>query len=128
MEERICPLCGKSFTPKMHGHTRKFCFECSPPYDKTKGRSQNLTGMRHALKRHLVAYKGGKCEICGYNKCVSALQFHHINPSDKDFTISESLRLNDFDIEKYHKEVDKCILVCANCHAELHEMGSQLKG
>jgi hypothetical protein len=35
-----------------------------------------------------IAYKGGECSICGYNKCVAALEFHHLNPSEKDFTIS----------------------------------------
>ena len=49
------------------------------------------------------------------------MQFHHLNPSEKDFTISSSIRLSEFDINKYYEEVDKCILVCANCHAEIHE-------
>ena len=121
-EIKVCPLCGKTFSPLLKGQTRKFCFECSPPYDKNKGRSQNLTAIRRALKKHLVLYKGGKCEICGYNKSFNALQFHHLNPQEKDFTISTHANLlSNFNIELYHKEVDKCILVCANCHAEIHE-------
>lgn len=119
--ERICPLCGQTFKPIYKGYTRKFCFNCSPSYSKNDGRAQNLTAIRRALKRQLVKYKGGKCEICGYNKCISALQFHHINSQEKDFTISEQLNLSNFNIQKYYNEVDKCILVCANCHAEIHE-------
>ena len=125
-EEKICPLCGKHFYPLLHGQSRKFCFDCSPQYDKEKGRSQNITAMRRALKKHLVTYKGGKCEICGYNKCISALQFHHLNPEEKDFNISENIQLNHFNIETYYKEVNKCILVCANCHAEIHEKNGQI--
>ena len=72
---------------------------------------------RSVLKEELVKYKGGKCEICGYNKCIEALEFHHLNREEKDFTISSYLRLG---IDKLKKEADKCILVCANCHREIH--------
>ena len=74
---------------------------------------------RREIKQSLVDYKGGKCEKCGYNKSLKALQFHHLNPKDKKFAISENLRsLNAKDLQK---ELDKCILVCANCHAEIHD-------
>lgn len=120
IKEKICPLCGKNFKPIKYGNTRKFCFDCSPTYNKEEGKSQNITAIRRALKKQLVKYKGGKCEICGYDKNIQALQFHHLIPEEKDFTISTSISLNDFDIQKYYQEVDKCILVCANCHAEIH--------
>ena len=73
------------------------------------------------MKRLLIEYKGGKCEQCGYNKCDGALQFHHIDPKEKDFTISQ-VNLNDtnFSIDKIIEEVNKCQLLCANCHAEIH--------
>ena len=60
---------------------------------------------------------GGCCSICGYNKNLSALEFHHLDMTQKDFTISNSTTTN---IEKIREEVSKCILVCANCHRELH--------
>lgn len=120
-KSKICPLCGKEFFPLERGQSRKFCFDCSPSYTREMGKSQNITAIRRALKKHLVEYKGGKCEICGYNNCISALQFHHLHPEEKDFTIADNLHLNNFDIKKYYQEVDKCILVCANCHAEIHE-------
>ncbi len=78
----------------------------------------NFKNARKRLKERLVEYKGGKCEICGYNRCISALEFHHLDPSQKDFAICSG------DVKSYEtmrKEVDKCILVCANCHREIHE-------
>lgn len=65
----------------------------------------------------MIKYKGGKCQLCGYNKCNRALEFHHLDPAQKDFGISKNLS-KDFDLLK--QEVDKCILVCSNCHAEIH--------
>lgn len=68
------------------------------------------------VKQRLIDYKGGKCQICGYNRCINALEFHHINPKEKDFTISGGTK--SFNTLKL--EVDKCILVCSNCHREIH--------
>lgn len=73
---------------------------------------------RRKVKEELVNYKGGKCEVCGYDKCLNALEFHHLNPTQKDFTISNSNIYKNLD--KLKKELDKCILVCANCHREIH--------
>lgn len=71
---------------------------------------------RKRAKIKLVEYKGGKCERCGYNKCIEALEFHHRNPSEKSFTISGK----SFSLKRLKKEADKCILVCSNCHKEIH--------
>ena len=69
----------------------------------------------------LIEYKGGKCEKCGYNKCDAALQFHHKNPEEKDFAISTiNLNTETITMSDLYKEVDKCALLCANCHAEEH--------
>ena len=73
--------------------------------------------MEEKEKIELVKYKGGCCEKCGYDKSYEALQFHHVNPSEKDFTISGK----SYGVERLKKEVDKCVLVCANCHIEIHE-------
>lgn len=72
---------------------------------------------RKELKSSLVEYKGGKCEICGYDRCIDALEFHHKDPDKKDFTISDSYTRKRDDV---FNEVDKCILVCSNCHREIH--------
>lgn len=73
---------------------------------------------RRKLKSMAVDYKGGKCVKCEYNRCNDALEFHHLNPNEKDFAISASGNTRSWD--KIKKELDKCILVCANCHREIH--------
>jgi len=65
-----------------------------------------------------IEYKGGKCSICGYGKCKDALEFHHLDSSKKDFGVSKSGLTRSW--LRIKKEIDKCILVCANCHRELH--------
>ena len=59
----------------------------------------------------------GRCEKCGYDKCIKALEFHHLDPSKKDFTISN----DHFRLKDAVEESKKCILLCANCHRELHD-------
>lgn len=73
---------------------------------------------RKRNKERAIEYKGGKCEICGYSKCNSALEFHHVDPKQKDFHISKNMNKS---WDKIKNEIEKCILVCANCHRELHE-------
>ena len=63
-------------------------------------------------------YKGGQCRVCGYNRCMSALSFHHLDPNEKDFGIAQACALS---WEKVKRELDKCVLLCGNCHAEVHE-------
>lgn len=65
-----------------------------------------------------ISYKGGKCCICGYSKCNAALEFHHLNPNEKDFGIASKGYTRAWN--KVKEELDKCILVCSNCHRELH--------
>jgi len=76
---------------------------------------------RKMIKVMAIEYKGGKCSLCGYNKCNSALDFHHIN--DKKFGLSLKGLTRSW--EKTKIELDKCVLVCANCHREIHEGISQ---
>ncbi len=97
-------------------------------YIKTKKRKlltekekkqKNIDGSlnnRRKLKEKLVEYKGGKCEICGYDRCIKAMDFHHKNPKEKEFPLTYMNRK----WEILTKEADKCILVCANCHREIH--------
>jgi len=74
---------------------------------------------RRELKRKAIDYRGGCCEACGYDRCLSALTFHHINPDEKDFGISELMKLVSW--ERIKLELDKCIVLCTNCHSEVHE-------
>jgi hypothetical protein len=65
-------------------------------------------------KQKAVDYKGGKCVGCGYGGCLAALDFHHLNPKEK-----EGLKAH-WSFEKNRKELDKCVLVCVRCHREVH--------
>jgi 5-methylcytosine-specific restriction endonuclease McrA len=70
---------------------------------------------RSEIKKKALAEKGGKCMLCGYSRCTSALQFHHINPFEKDKDLS---RYSSWKTAK--EELKKCVLVCSNCHSEIH--------
>ena len=61
---------------------------------------------------------GAKCSKCGYDKCVDALDFHHLDGTNKLFSLSN--KMGNMKIEKLLAEADKCIVLCANCHRELH--------
>ena len=74
---------------------------------------------RRRIKGSLVKKAGGKCAICGYNKCVDALEFHHLDPSKKSFSIGKANPKHMTD-EEVMNEANKCIMVCANCHREIH--------
>jgi transposase len=76
-----------------------------------------VSARRRRVKELLVAEAGGACIICGYDRYVGALQFHHINPAEKSFSVSERGLARS--LEKARAEVAKCILLCANCHAEV---------
>ena len=83
----------------------------------TKKPGDYVNKARRKRKIVLIEYKGGCCQNCSYKKCVSSLQFHHIDSTTKDFTIGG----RNYSLEKMKNEVDKCLLVCANCHIEIHE-------
>ena len=70
-------------------------------------------------KRELIKLMGGKCCRCGYDNNYAALEFHHINPSEKSFQL-DSRHLSNTSMELIIKESKKCILVCSNCHKEIH--------
>lgn len=73
---------------------------------------------RRELKRMAVAYKGDTCQECGYHRCIDVLEFHHLDPNEKDFGIASKGVTRSW--EKVKEELDKCIMVCANCHREIH--------
>lgn len=110
--ERCCRIHGD--TPfaafKSEGRQRYRCKKCQS--DAVKRR-------RKKVKELAIAYKGGKCEACGYNKSARALEFHHTDPAQKDFGISEKGETKSF--ERIKVELDKCIMLCANCHREEHD-------
>lgn len=87
-------------------------------YRKTR-ENINKVNRTHQKKLELIKYKGGKCEICGYDKLIPLVyDFHHIDPNNKTIEVSKILSKKPLDELKL--EVDKCQLLCANCHRELH--------
>ncbi|HVY35661.1 MAG TPA: hypothetical protein VG982_00040 [Candidatus Paceibacterota bacterium] len=79
---------------------------------------------RKKIREMAREYKGGKCTLCGYNKCPRALSFHHLDSKKKDFGVAARGFTRSW--EKVRKEIDKCILLCANCHMEVHDGITQL--
>ena len=93
----------------MSRETRKYA-------DRREANKASVIKRRKQNKLLLVEYKGGKCERCGYDKCIDALEFHHLDPTTKEVQNLGTTAA----IEKQKAEADKCILVCANCHREIH--------
>jgi 5-methylcytosine-specific restriction endonuclease McrA len=80
-------------------------------------RAKAVSARRRRVKLALVAEAGGACCICGYDRYPGALQFHHVDPAEKSFAIADRGLARS--IQRARTEARKCILVCANCHAEL---------
>ena len=112
--ERVCPMCKASKDASLFYNRRGK--EGSSPYCKLCTNLQTVQRTRR-LKSEAVQYKGGACEHCGYDRFDGALEFHHLDPNEKDFNIS---RRRSKGIDKIKDELDKCILLCSNCHREEH--------
>lgn len=82
--------------------------------------AKNVTAARQKRKQELVYIMGGKCALCGYDRCIVALEFHHIDKSKKERQLSSG---NCHSWEEDVKEVKKCALVCSNCHKEVEAFG-----
>ena len=102
---------------KKHGYT-EHTLDNTGRWRCKKCRSAAVQKRRDKVKLMAINYKGGKCEICGYNKCPDALEFHHVNSNEKDLRIKQKGYTRSF--SEVQKELDKCILVCSNCHREIH--------
>ena len=114
--QKTCILCGQIFMANVHN--RQYCYDCSPIGISS---TDSLRLKKRKLKHILINYKGGKCQKCGYDRCEGALQFHHRNPAEKDFGLSDvNLNGTDHSLKILLLEADKCDLLCANCHAEIH--------
>lgn len=112
---RICLTC-KLTKPREEFYKRgkKYMCHCKACFLK------NNTDKRLQVKQQCVDYLGGKCSKCGYSKCLAALDFHHINPSTKDKNYTNG-RMS---FEKLRPELDKCVLLCSNCHREVHNLNT----
>jgi predicted nucleic acid-binding Zn ribbon protein len=112
-----CSLCKKIFPRTtehfyLKGKAKGFQSYCKKCYTIKTVERQKET------KKRNVNYLGGKCKICNYNRSMRSLTFHHFDPKKKEYSLSSS-RI--FNFEKCKKEMDKCLLVCANCHGEIHD-------
>jgi hypothetical protein len=105
---------------KYHGQTEHILEKCRNAYRCKKCRSNNVSKRRKSIKEKLVKLFGGECKICGYKKYIGALEFHHLDPENKKFSLGCSGLTRSF--EKALEEAKKCILVCANCHRELESI------
>lgn len=114
---KICEICDKKFETK--SSTRIYCYDCSGDSTRKDNntRKHQKTILRKNMKLQAIKLLGGKCSRCGYNKCVDALEFHHENPNEKEFKLGSG---NTMSWKDYKAEVKKCILVCSNCHKEIH--------
>lgn len=113
-EPQFCSKCGSKLNRR---NKSGLCINCKSP---SKTRYEYIKNFRKKRKEFLVNYKGGKCEVCGYNKCIGAFDFHHLDPSRKDFNLGSTKGKEKRALEDDIKEVNKCILVCATCHREIH--------
>lgn len=135
----VCKKCGMQFPNRIEidgvlhvVSNRKYCLDCSPfkqhntrklhmerPDGEVKSKiaTERVQSRRKTLKAMAIAYKGGSCCICGYNRCIGALEFHHIDPSKKSFGLAARGFTRSW--ESIKQEIDKCILVCSNCHREI---------
>lgn len=95
-----CVICGKNLGENKKNNTK--CKTC-------------VTRLRRfKIKIKSVKYLGGKCVRCGYDENIAALTFHHLEPNTKDFNISS--HKNSKSWVEVSKELDKCVILCANCH------------
>ncbi len=102
----VCRDCGETDPSKFYRKMKTQCGKCH---------AKDIGKRLQKARAKAIEYKGGKCEICGYDKYVGALEFHHKDPTQKDPTGLRAIKLT-----KLFAEVDKCMLLCANCHREEH--------
>lgn len=102
---------------RRHGETEYIPTGAAGHYRCRRCRSEHVTRRRRRLKEILVAEAGGRCALCGYDRFAGALQFHHRDPMTKAFALSDQGVARS--LAKARVEVRKCVLLCANCHAEV---------
>lgn len=112
-----CVVCDK----ELCGSQTKFCSKaCCCRVGNLKHQTYSEQQKRGVKKKlDLISLRGSKCEICGYSKNLAALQFHHLDPNGKDSNM-DMRKLSNSKWEWCLSEIEKCQLLCANCHAETH--------
>ncbi|HKI67147.1 MAG TPA: hypothetical protein VJ989_07760 [Solirubrobacterales bacterium] len=105
-----------TFDCKRHG-TTEFVLEGRGYYRCKRCRSEAVARRRRTIKRQLVEEAGGACVLCGYARWVGALQFHHVEAAEKEFHLAQGGYSRS--IARSRTEMEKCVLLCANCHSEV---------
>ena len=115
--KKVCEICENIF--ETNSKSRIYCYDCSGESTRkdNETRKHQKTILRRNMKMQAIKILGGKCSICGYNKCLDALEFHHNDPREKEFKLGSG---NTTSWKEYKNEALKCILVCSNCHKEIH--------
>ena len=114
MVKTECTVCGREYVyDSCRGHTRARCNSCV------------ANACRYDFKARIVEFLGGACSKCGYDKCLAALVPHHIDPTTKRFSFGNA-RCRAW--ARVVEELKKCVLLCANCHAEEHALHQQRVG
>ena len=108
-----------------HGLTN-FILEGRGYYRCKQCRLERVVAWRRRVKQKLVIEAGGRCVLCGYDRCLAALQFHHVDPREKAFAVSRQGVTRSF--AEARAEAAKCALLCANCHAEVEAGYTELRG
>lgn len=103
-------------TCSKHGET-DFILENSGRLRCKRCRMERVAEWRRRTKRRLVKEAGGRCQLCGYDRCMAALEFLHLDPTQKSFALS--LKGVARSLAVLRREAEKCALLCANCHAEV---------
>lgn len=103
---------------KKHGETQ-FAFEGPHGWRCKKCRRDHVISWRRRVKEKLVKEAGGRCLICGYNRHLGSLQFHHLDPTQKSFGLAQGGCTRSY--EKCLEESKKCALLCGNCHREVED-------
>ncbi len=104
------------FNCKIHGKTSEVTIKDDRYFTCKLCQNAVRRVRKSEQKQRAITFAGGCCQLCGYDTYNGALEFHHLDPSEKDFQVNQRLR----SWENIKKEIGKCILLCANCHREVH--------
>ena len=105
----LCVDCGEDNPKDFYPRQKARCKKCHNKITTKDGKNKRIKA---------IELFGGCCQHCGYDKCYAALEFHHIDPTIKDVNYGT---MRGWTFSRIKKELDKCILLCANCHREEHE-------
>lgn len=121
MSNRICVVCSTTLSGQKTMYCGNTCKQKHHYYRVKEQTNTYHSQTVRALKRklELIEMKGGCCSQCGYDKNLAALHFQHLDPSEKELKL-DSRRLGNNRMEVLLKEVEKCTLLCSNCHSEEH--------